>query len=106
MIQCRFLVDSENACCVGIEFSGHAGGEKGTDIVCAAVSSAVYLTANAVTDVLFVKADITAEDGYLRLQIPVADEPKCRPFFRALEVHIQNLREEYPKSINMSNKEV
>lgn len=26
--------------------------------------------------------------------------------FRALEVHIQNLREEYPKSINMSNKEV
>ena len=27
----------------GFEISGHAGGNAGTDIVCAAVSSAVYI---------------------------------------------------------------
>lgn len=107
MIQCKFLMDSTAACCVGIEFSGHAeAGEVGTDIVCAAVSSAVYLTANAVTDVMFVKAELVVKSGYLWLQVPVVDEPKCRPFFEALRLHIQNLKEQYPKYINMSNKEV
>ena len=33
----------------GFEISGHAGGSAGRDIVCAAVSSAVYMAANTVT---------------------------------------------------------
>lgn len=38
---------------LGFRLCGHAGwGEEGTDIVCAAVSSAAYLVANTATDVL------------------------------------------------------
>ncbi|WOC33321.1 MULTISPECIES: ribosomal-processing cysteine protease Prp [Caproicibacterium] len=107
MIQCRFLSDSTTGQCVGFAFSGHAGSrEAGRNVVCAAVSSAAYLTANALTDVLHSKAEITEQDGVLHLRVPPADEPKCRPFLQALKLHIENLEEQYPKYINMSDKEV
>ena len=55
----------------GFTVSGHAGaGSAGRDIVCAAVSSAVYMAANTVTDVLHCPADITVGDGLLSLDIP------------------------------------
>ncbi|MFQ8600843.1 MAG: ribosomal-processing cysteine protease Prp [Oscillospiraceae bacterium] len=43
----------------GFEISGHAGyAGHGRDIVCASVSSAVMLTANAVTEVAGIDADV------------------------------------------------
>ena len=53
----------------GFEISGHAGGSAGTDIVCAAVSSAVYMAANTVTDVIKIHADISEQDGYLKFSV-------------------------------------
>ena len=50
----------------GFEISGHAGGNAGRDIVCAAVSSAVYMAANTVTEIIKVRADISEQDGYLK----------------------------------------
>ena len=48
----------------GFSLCGHAGaGVAGEDIVCAAVSSAAYMAANTVTDVVGAKATVDAGDG-------------------------------------------
>ena len=62
MIEAEFL--RYDGALVGFSVSGHAGaGRFGHDIVCAAVSSAVELTANTITDFLFCKADVKATDN-------------------------------------------
>ena len=51
MIQVEFSVHDHAP--VGFCISGHAGaGSAGRDIVCAAVSSAAYMAANTLTDVI------------------------------------------------------
>ena len=103
MIQCSFL--HSNGICVGFELCGHTG-QYGQSILCAAVSSAAYLTVNAITDVLHIPADVDEKDGQLLLRVSVKDEQCCRSFFAALRLHLENLEEQYPKHIHMSDKEV
>ncbi len=60
----------KNGSPVGFRISGHSGAsEAGTDIVCAAVSSAAYLTANTVTDIMNVSAKASVTDGTMVLRI-------------------------------------
>ncbi len=49
----------------GVGVTGHSSyAEAGSDIVCAAVSSAVFMAANTITDVLFVLPQkLRAEEG-------------------------------------------
>ena len=57
MIKAEFL--KYNGALIGFQLTGHAGaGEYGHDIVCSAVTSAVMLTANTITDFLFAGADV------------------------------------------------
>ena len=38
---------------ISFELSGHSGaGEEGTDIVCSAISSAVYMAANTIIEIM------------------------------------------------------
>lgn len=54
----------------GFSLCGHAGaGVAGEDIVCAAVSSAAYMAANTVTDVVGARATVDAGDGALTLEV-------------------------------------
>ncbi|MCH3972258.1 MAG: ribosomal-processing cysteine protease Prp [Oscillospiraceae bacterium] len=107
MITCSFLSDSQTGQCVGFELQGHAeDAESGSSIVCAAVSSAAYLVANAVTDVLQVPAEESENDGHLLVRVSAAQQKRCAPFFQALRLHLANLKEQYPQQIHMTNKEV
>lgn len=57
----------------GFEVSGHSGyAEEGSDIVCAAVSSATELTVNAITEVLKIKAKVEVDpsDALIKLTLP------------------------------------
>ena len=68
MIKAEFLSYGKDL--VGFSVSGHAGaGRYGQDIVCAAVSSAVMLTANTITEFLFTKADVKVLDNKVLLVI-------------------------------------
>ena len=61
MITVRFYVKKET---VGFEMSGHSGyGEEGSDIICSAVSSCAYMTANTLTEILGLNPEIEVEDG-------------------------------------------
>ena len=104
MVTIRFLASAAGRL-VGFSIAGHAGwGEEGADIVCAAVSSAAYLTVNTVTDVLSVDPlALRAEEGDLFFRVKESDEPLCRPLFQGLKLHFAQLAEQYPAHIEISS---
>lgn len=90
----------------GFTLSGHAGaGEHGQDIVCAAVSSAAYMTANTITEIIGATAHITVDDGFMDLTLTdrLAD---CQDVLSGFRLHIQAMQEQYPKRIQLMNSEV
>ncbi|MBQ9553154.1 MAG: ribosomal-processing cysteine protease Prp [Clostridia bacterium] len=100
MIRFKFLL-SGNAV-TGFDVAGHAGyGNKGSDIVCAAVSSAAYLAANTLTDCFQVGA-VAAQDpnGRMTLTVPPGDEA-AQQVLKGLEHHIRMLSEQYPDCIKI-----
>ena len=91
---------------IGFSLSGHAGaGEYGQDIVCAAVSSAAYMTANTITDIVGATADITVDEGYMDFTVThrITESQEVLSGFR---LHLQALAEQYPKRIQLLNSEV
>ena len=92
----------------GFSIRGHSGyGEEGTDIVCAAVSSAAYLVVNAITDILHVTPmTLLVEDGNMFLRVTPRDEPTCRDFLAGLKLHLQGLEEQYPEYVRVSYTEI
>ena len=101
MISVVFFNDSGSL--RGFRLSGHAGfAESGQDIVCAAVSSAAYLTANTVTDVAGVPADVTEKDGLLELTIAPQDAATVRDVLEGFRLHMTQLAEQYPQHITIT----
>ena len=84
----------------GFEISGHAGGSAGMDIVCAAVSSAVYMAANTVTDIIKVHADISEQDGHLKFSVGEEND-SAAAVLDGLKLHLTELSKQYPKKIKV-----
>ena len=98
---------AKNGEIVGFHVYGHSGfAEEGEDIVCAAVSSAVYLVMNTVTDIMHIEADVQAEDGDAVLRILSEDAAVCRDLLQGLKLHLLSLEEQYSEFINVKNTEV
>lgn len=93
---------------LGFEISGHAGTEEeGENIQCAAVSSAVYMAANTITDVICANADVSEDNsGSMTLKINSNEAYRCREILSGLKIHLLNLEEQYPKRINVNYTEV
>ncbi len=91
----------------GFDVKGHSGSaESGRDIVCAAVSSAVYMAANTLTEVCGCKAAIIEADGRLRFTVTEADTQKAQEVLKGLHIHLQGLVAQYPKFIKIQLTEV
>ena len=76
----------------GFRISGHSGaGDSGEDIVCAAISSAAYLSANTVTEVIHADAIAEAEDGYFYLSVAKKDLGRCADVLNGLKLHLLSL---------------
>ena len=107
MISVAFLTSRSGHLC-GFSMRGHSGyGEENTDIVCAAVSSAAYLTVNTVTDVLHVTPlALRVEDGDMFFRIDQKDEPSCRDILAGLKLHLIQLEEQYSDYIRVEYLEV
>ena len=95
MLRCEFHKRGERLS--GFTFRGHAGYEtENGDIVCAAVSSCVMLTCNAITD--FFGADAEAEVLENEIRLSVRDENESAThLLEALYNHISQIAEDYPK---------
>lgn len=94
---------NDNGSLRGFRLSGHAGfAESGRDIVCAAVSSAAYLTANTVTDVAGIPADVTEKDGLLELKVAPQDAATVGVVLNGFRLHMKQLAEQYPQQITIT----
>lgn len=107
MIEINFFTQPEGGI-TGFHITGHAAyGEAGSDIVCAAVSSAAYMAANMITEVLGVNPlALRADDGDMLVRVENRDIRTCRDIFAALKIHFINLEEQYAEYICVSYMEV
>ena len=97
---------SEGSRITGFHVSGHSGyAEEGSDIVCAAITSAVRLTECAINDVLGLGAAVKVRerDASISLHLPgnsgEANEATCQTLLAALMVYFQQLHEEFPEHL-------
>ncbi len=107
MLNIKFCVLSEGKI-VGFYISGHCNYDsQGKDIVCAAVSSAVYMIINTITDILHISVQrLFIEDGKLEFIINENDEVRTKVLFEGLKTHLIGLEEMYPKNIRINYMEV
>lgn len=92
---------------LGFKAFGHSGyADEGEDIVCSAISSATIMTANTITDVLNIKANVTVSDGRLELELPQNEAEKADAVMQGLLLHMNALKEQYPKYIKLKISEV
>ena len=97
---------SGNLIC-GFTVSGHSGyAEEGSDIVCSAVSSAVIMTANTITEIQHINADVTENDGFLKLSLSREEAKNCEIILNGLKLHLTALSEQYKKYIKVKISEV
>lgn len=86
----------------GFDVSGHAGyAEHGEDIICAAVSSACYMTANTITEIIGAKANVTEDDGHMLLTVNPKSLGKTQDILRGFELHMKQMCEDYPKHVRI-----
>ena len=99
MIRVKFFVGNRQL--KGFQISGHSGfAENGEDIVCASVSSAAYMAANTVTDIIRADAEAAADDGAMTLLV---NEPceRTETVLKGLELHLTELSKQYPDNIKI-----
>ena len=107
MIKAAFIY-STNGVPLGFEFKGHSGyAESGSDIICASVSSVAYMVANTITEIMCIEADATiGEDGYMKFTISEKDAENTKDILLGLQLHIEQLNQQYPKHVTITTTEV
>ncbi|MBQ8763566.1 MAG: ribosomal-processing cysteine protease Prp [Clostridia bacterium] len=99
MIRVKFFVGNRQL--KGFEIRGHADfADIGEDIVCASVSSAAYMAANTVTEIIGANADANAENGAMSLKIYEPCE-RTETVLKGLELHLTELSKQYPDNIKI-----
>ena len=97
---------------IGFDSKGHSGyAEAGSDIVCAAITSAIRLVEATVNEVLGLAASvkIRESDTSISLRLPgglgPAAESASQAVLAGLMVYLTELREEYPDNIEVLEEE-
>ena len=101
MINADFFVSIDGSL-TGFRISGHSGyAPEGQDIVCAAVSAMSYLTANTVTEVLGVKPEVSAQDGFMSLKLNEDEAKLCEVPLKGFYLQMKELVKQYPEYIRI-----
>ncbi len=100
MITVKFFTERKRI--RGFEVKGHSGlAERGNDILCAAVSSACYMTVNTLTEVLKVDVDVQVnEDGYMKAVVSDLTE-EAENLLKGFQIHINALANDYRKNLKV-----
>ena len=100
MTKAKFLFCKDTI--VSFELSGHSGaGECGTDIVCSAVSSATYMAANTILEIMKIKANAEVTDGYFKFEMSLNDAQKAKVITDGLYLHLSELQGQYPNNLKL-----
>ncbi|MBR5236551.1 MAG: ribosomal-processing cysteine protease Prp [Clostridia bacterium] len=103
------LFRNESHKITGFTVSGHAGfGDAGTDIVCAAVTTAVMTTVNGLTDVAKIELAPTVREGYVACALPKQLTEKERHdadlLLDSLVLTLENLTEQYAAFVTLKEE--
>ncbi|MBO5322100.1 MAG: ribosomal-processing cysteine protease Prp [Clostridia bacterium] len=101
MTSVKFLADAKGI--YGFCVSGHSSVDCDDElgkIVCSAVSSAVYLTANTVTEIIGDKADALVEDGLMDFKV-INPSSETYKIMDGLKLHLTELSKEYSNNIKI-----
>ncbi len=108
MTTARFFYAGEQ--CTGCVVQGHSGfAEEGSDIVCAAVTTAVQTVANLMTEVyrLSVIAEEDAETAAVTIRLTDFEQDEnAQKLFEGLRLELQLLADAYPAHIQLIHMEV
>ena len=97
----------------GFRSEGHSGyAEAGSDIVCAAITSAVRLVECTVNDVLGLAASVKVResDASITFRLPGSLGPEaesaCQSILTGLMVYLVQLHDEYPDYVEVLEEEL
>lgn len=85
----------------GFSSNGHSGyGEAGTDIVCAAITSAIRLTERTLNDVMGLGARVKVQEENARIVLELTagslSNTAAQSVLAGLMLHLSDLCDEYP----------
>ena len=108
MTTISFRMEGERV--AGFTAQGHSGyAQEGSDIVCAAVTSAIRMVECAVNDILGLEASVKVRDDTITLKLPgglsESSEHTCQTLLTALMLYLTELHEEYPENIFVVEEE-
>ncbi len=101
MTSVSFFYDGDNL--FGFSVKGHSTvncDDENGRLVCSAISSAAYMAANTVTEIIGDKADIEVEDGKMVLKV-LNPSDKTVAVLEGFKLHIEQLTEDYSNSIKI-----
>lgn len=105
MIEAKFFYSKDDVC-VGFEICGHSGfSSSGSDIVCSAVSCAVQMCCNGVTEVVGASADVFVDSDSVSMKVESSDE-RVQVLLESLKMEMSLLEENYCENISLCVLEV
>ena len=100
MTTAKFLFSDDTI--VSFELSGHSDyAKEGSHIVCSAVSSAVYMAANTIIEIMKISPETVVRDGYLKVQMKPEDARKSKVITDGLYLHLSELQNQYPNNLKL-----
>lgn len=104
MTRVKFLLKDEKI--YGFEMVGHSS-DNADDlegkIVCSAVSSVAFMTANTITEIIGDKCDITVDDAKFYLTV-VSPSEKTLAVLEGFKLHLTELSKQYSKRIKITTE--
>ncbi len=104
MTSVKFLFKGERP--VGFEITGHSTeDEKDREgkRVCAAVSSAAYMAANTITEIIGDRCTATVDDAKMKILVDAPSE-KTVAVLMGLKLHLTELSKQYSKRITITTE--
>ncbi len=104
MIKARFYLSGGKL--IGFSVSGHAGyANSGKDIVCAAVTTAVNMTANGITEIAKQNASVNVSENEVQLKVEQSTHESAL-LLQSMRLQMELLEEQFPKNIRIQDMEV
>ncbi len=104
MTRVKFLSNDESL--YGFEIRGHSSVDCNDDegkLVCAAVSSAAYMTANTITEIIGDKCLIDVDDALMHIEV-VDPGQRTLTVLEGLKLHLTELSKQYSKRIKITTE--
>lgn len=105
------LYKQKNGRIVKYVISGHTDfAESGSDVLCAAISTAATMTLNAILEVAKIPVGYEVRDAYIECILPESlgesDYEKCELLINSMLLALNDLKDQYEKHITITELEV